>query len=282
MGSNTHFDPTGEKKARKKATFKGAVICAFFNIFLGAILGMVILATSAPTEFKPKANAKTGNIPSAPAVLFYWAGAPGGDYKTKEAQFLASTPGGVTVADGELNAWASAMFKSDVGKPKPEAKKPVAAAAVPAGTVKPVSEAAKAKAEVKAGAKAVENDLKTWGLDAGTPNFHAFKDPQAPADVATSFQVALPMTITLFGLDFDTVYQARGVFVAGSAGPQFQPYYSYLGSARIPVLPGLAQKIFNTFAAKYASGDDLKKYADAWAKLPNVSVQDGALVLGGK
>jgi hypothetical protein len=48
------------------------------------------------------------------------------------------------------------------------------------------------------------------------------------------------------------------------------------------VLPGLAQKMFNIFAAKYAGSDDLKKHADAWAKLSGASVQEGALVLGGK
>jgi hypothetical protein len=277
MGSNTHFDPTGEKKARKKATFKGAIVCGIMSAFLGAILGMVILATSAPVEYKPKAAAKS----TPPAGLFYWAGTPDGDYRTKEAAFLAGQPG-VTFSDGELNAWAAAMFKSDVGQPKPEAKKPAAATDATGAPKPPITGTDKAKAEVKAAAMAAENNLENWGLQAGTPNFHAFKDPQAPTDVPVSFQIALPMTITLFGLDFNTVYQARGVFVDGSAGPQFKPYYSFIGSARLPVLPGLAQKIFNIFAAKYAGGDDLKKHADAWAKLSHASLQDGVLVLGGK
>ncbi len=281
MGSNTNFDPTGEKKARKQATLKGAVICSFFNVFLGAILGMIILTTSAPVEYQPKPNAKTGKVAPPPAGLFYWAGASGSDYRSKEAEFLASSPSGVTLSDAELNAWAEAMFKSDVGKAKPAAKKG-APTAKAVDDKKPVSETDKAKAKVEEGVKTAEADLKTWGLDAGTPNFHAFKDPAAPADAPVSFQVALPMTITLFGVNFDTVYQARGVFVAGSAGPQFKPYYSFLGTARIPVLPGLAQKVFNTFAAKYAGSDEMKKYAEAWAKLTTASVQDGALVLGGK
>jgi len=274
---NTHFDPTGEKKARKQATFKGAVICGFMSAFLGGILGMIILATSAPVEYKPKADAKTGQVPPPPAGLYFWAGAPGGDYKSKEAQFLAGQPG-LTISDGELNAWAAANFKSDVGQTKQAEKKAAAAA----DAKKPVSVADKAKAEVAKDVKVAEQDLKTWGIAAGTPNFHAFKDPAAPADAPVSFQVALPMTITLFGVNFDTVYQARGVFVQGSTGPQFKPYYSFLGNARIPVMPGLAQKIFNTFVAAFASSDDVKKYADAWAKFPSASVEDGKLVLGGK
>jgi hypothetical protein len=278
MGSDTHFDPTGEKKARKQATFRGAIICAFFNVFLGVILGVVGLATFAPTEYQPKADVMSGKIAPPPAGLFYWAGAPGGDYQIKEDQFLASQPGGVTVTDGELNTWAATMFKSDVGQASPDAKKPATHLLTSLSGI----DASKAKAAVAAGVKTAEADFKTWGVKAGTPNFHAFKDPQAPADVPISFQIALPMTITLFGTDFDTVYQARGTFVDSPTGPHFKPYYSFLGHARIPVLPGLAQKIFNTFAAKYAGGDDLKKHADAWAKLSHASMQDGALVLGGK
>jgi len=272
---NTHFDPTGEKKARKQATFKGAVICGFMSAFLGGVFGMIALATSAPVEYQPKADAKTAASP--PMGLFYWPGAPGGDFKSKEAQFLAGQPG-LTISDGELNAWAAANFKSEVGQSKQAEKKAAAAA----DAKKPVTLADKAKAEVAKDVKVAEQDIKTWGIAAGTPNFHAFKDPAAPADAPVSFQVALPMTITLFGINFDTVYQARGVFVQGSAGPQFKPYYSYLGNARIPVLPGLAQKIFNSFATAFASSDDVKKYADAWAKLPGASVEDGKLVLGGR
>jgi hypothetical protein len=276
MGSNTNFDPTGEKKARKQATLGGAIVCGVSSAVLGALLGMIILATSAPAEYKPKANAKTSTVAPPPAGLFYWAGVPTGDYQSKETQFLASQPG-LTLSDGELNAWATANFKSTVGIPKPKDK-----AAQNASDKKPQTEVEKAKAVVAKEVKVAEQDLKTWGLAAGTPNFHAFKDPAAPADAPVAFQVALPMAITLFGVEFDTVYQARGVFVSGPAGPQFKPYYSYLGSARIPVLPGLAQKIFNTLSASFARNDALRKYADAWAKYPSVTVQDGALILGGK
>jgi hypothetical protein len=62
----------------------------------------------------------------------------------------------------------------------------------------------------------------------------------------------------------------------------FKPYYSYLGNARIPVLPDLAQKVFNTMASAFGKSDTLKSYAEAWAKLPGVTVQDGTLILGGK
>jgi hypothetical protein len=284
MGSSTDLDSYGRKKP-KEATLKAAIVCAVFNAFLGAVLGVVILATTAPVAYPPKADdqtakagAQTAKIPPPPAGLFYWPGDSGGDFQSKEDQFLAGSPGGVTVSDGELNAWAGAMFKSSVGQSDSAAKD----AAKTDDEKQPVSVADKAKAKVTQGVKTAEADLKTWGIDAGTPNFHAFKDPAAPADAPVCFQVALPMTITLFGVNFNTVYQARGVFVAGSTGPQFKPYYSFLGNARIPVLPGLAQKVFNIFASKYAGGDDVKDYADAWAKLPGATVRDGALVLGGK
>lgn len=269
MGADTNFDPTGEKKARKKATMGGAIACGIFNTVLGVALGFLILSLSAAPEYKPKPDAKTGKIPPLPATLFYWAGMPGGDYRSKESQLLADKPGSVTVSDLELNAWAAATFKSAPPPPKPVAK-----AAPPKGTG--TSDVAKAKEE----AKAVETDLQSFGITSGTPNFHIFKDPQAPADAPFSFQIALPMTVNVAGDPIETVYQARGTFVAGSAGPEFKPYVSYLGSARIPA--PLAGTMFHSFLAKFAASDEAKKYADAWAKLASVNVQEGALVLAGK
>ncbi len=269
MGDDTNFDPTGEKKARKKATMGGAIACGIFNAVLGVALGFLILSLSAPPEYKPKPDAKTGKIPPPPATLFYWAGAPGGDYRSKEAQLLVDKPGSVTISDLELNAWAAATFKGAPSRPTPVAK-----AAPPKGTS--TSDVDKAKAE----AKAVEADLQSFGVNAGTPNFHIFKDPAAPADAPLSFQIALPMTVDIAGDSIETVYQARGTFVAGPAGPEFKPYVSYLGNARIP--GPLAGTMFHSLFAKFAASDEAKKYADAWAKLASANVQEGALVLAGK
>jgi hypothetical protein len=270
MGSNTNFDPTGEKKARKKATFAGAVIAGIFSISLGVLLGFCVLAAAAPMEYQPKADTKTGKIAPPPAGLFYWAGAPGGDYDAKETQYLAGQPGSLTVADSELNSWSMSVFKFDAPKPKA----PAAPAAPPAST----SEAAKVKEQ----AQEAEADLKNFGMEPGSPNFHIFHDPLAPADVPFSFQVAVPLTVTLLGVDIPMVYQARGVFEPGPQGPQFKPYYSCFGSARIPTGPGLAKLLFDTIASKFAASDPAKKYADAWVKLSSATVQDGGLVLTNK
>ena len=273
MGSNTNFDPTGEKKARKKATFGGAIVCGFFNVSLGIVLGFCVLATTAPVEYKPKADAKTGKIPPVPAGLFYWAGLSGGDFMARESQYLAVQPGTFTVLDTELNSWSGSIFKFATPKPKTPAT-PVAPAAGTATVSK--------TDQVKAGAKEAEADLKSFGLVPSSPNFHVFHDPQAPADVPFSFQVAVPLTLTLLGVDIPTVYQARGVFVPGPQGPEFQPYLSYLGSARVPAEGGLAKKMFDSIASKFAATDPAKKYADAWAKLTSATVQDGGLALAVK
>jgi len=276
MGSNTHFDPTGEKKARKKATFTGAIICGVFNAVLGGVLGVAILTISGPPEYKPKPD-KAGKVPPPPAGLFYWAGAPSGDFKAKEAQFLAGSPGSLTLSEGELNAWASSIFKSNIPPPKPKvdakaAPKPAASTA--ASTDKKVSEVAKAKEDVKA----AEAQLEDFGAATGSPNFHIFKDPLGPPGADASFQVALPMTYTLFGERFDTVYQARGVFVPGPNGPTLQVNDSYFGQARIPA----AQIFFNAMVSLHIKDEGAKPYIDAWAKVASVSFQDGNLVLTSK
>jgi len=275
MGANTNFDPTGEKKARKKATFAGAIFYGFFNTSLGVLLGFCVLATTAAFEYKAKPDPKTGKIPPMPAGLFYWAGASGGDFAGKEAQFLAAAPGSVTLADNELNSWSASVFKFVQPKPKTPAAPPPANGAKPPGTT---SEGAKMKDE----AKAAEADLKDFGLTPNSPNFHIFHDPAAPANVPVCFQIAVPMTITLLGVDIPTVYQARGTFVPGPSGPQFQPYASFFGSARIPAEAGLAKMMFDSIASKFAASDPAKKYADAWAKYASAMVQDGGLALAAK
>jgi hypothetical protein len=269
---NTNFDPTGEKKARKKATFGGAIFYGFFNTSLGVLLGFCVLATTAPFEYKAKADAKTGKVPPLPAGLYYWAGSPGGDFMSKESQFLAAAPGSFTVADSELNAWSGSVFKFVQPKPKtPAATPPANGAKPPVAT----SETSKMKDE----AKEAEADLKSFGLTPNSPNFHVFHDPAAPADVLFSFQIAVPMTITLLGVDIPTVYQARGTFVPGPQGPQFQPYASFFGNARIPAEAGLAKMMFNSIASKFAASDPAKKYSDVWVKFSSATVQDGGLAL---
>jgi hypothetical protein len=275
MSGDTHFDPTGEKKARKKATFGGAVVCGVFNVVLGVLLGFVVLSLTAPVEYKPKADAKTGKTPPPPAGLYYWAGPPSGDYHAKEAQLLSASPSTVSITDGELNAWSAVTFKSTQPPKVAATPKPAAKPADPKATGEDKS--AKAKEEMKA----LESDLQSFGVAAGSPNFHVFKDAKAPADAPVSLQIALPMTVTIFGVAIDTVYQARGVFVAGAQGPEFKPYMSYFGSARIP--GPFAGKMFNSFIAKFAAADAAKKYADAWAKLASASItEEGALVLASK
>ncbi len=277
--SNTNFDPTGEKKARKSATFGGAIVCAFFNTSLGVLLAFCVLALTAPKEYKATPDAKTGKTPPPPTGLFYWAGQPGGDFEAKDAQFLSPQPGTLTVADSELNAWSVATFK--LAAPKPKA--PVAAATpAPAAASGTAATGPSTADKVKDDAKLAAADLQSFGLVPGNPNFHIFKDPQAPADAPVTFQISVPMTVTLLGTDIVTVYQARGVFVAGPSGPQFQPSYSYIGSARIPATGGLGTMLFDDIAGKFAASDAAKKYADAWAKLASATVQDGGLVLAGK
>jgi hypothetical protein len=271
MSGNTNFDPTGEKKARKKATFTGAIFCGIFNAGLGALLGFCVLVATAPVEFKPKPDAKTGKTPDAPAGLFYWAGQPGGDYRTKASTVLGVPSMGVTISDTELNGWSAENFRVAATPAKP-APKPAA----PQGTN--TNDIAKVKAE----AKVAEAEISNFGLTPGTPNFHIFHDPQAPADVPFSLQIALPLKIDILGMEVNTIYQARGVFVSSPQGPQFKPYYSYIGSARIPVATGSAQSLFNSIASKFAASDAAKQYTDVWAKYTGATLQDGALVLAGK
>jgi hypothetical protein len=254
-------------KKKRGPTVRGAVICGIFNTMLGVALGFAALSLTPATEYKPKPDAKTGQIPPPPAGIWYWAGTASGGFQEKEAQFLAAPAGELTLADGELNAWAQTTFKSAPPKPK--------AAPAPATTA-PQSDVAKAKDDVKAAAE----DLKNFGLAAGTPNFHVFQDPQQPASAPLTFQIALPFNVTILGVDFLTVYQARGTYQPGPQGPEFEPYYSVLGTARIP--GPLAKMLFAHVMNSFAQSPDAKPYTDAWAKFTSATAKDGALVLAAK
>ncbi len=172
----------------------------------------------------------------------------------------------------------SRRFHRFRGGGRPGRRNPAASSA--SGTAADAKSTVSEMDKVKADAKAAEADLQATGLTPGTPNFHIFKDPRAPADVPMSIQIALPISINLLGIRMDTVYQARGVFVAGPQGPEFKPYYSFIGNARVP--GPFAQSLFNSFASKYAASDAAKKAADVWPKIASATVQDGALVLVGK
>lgn len=92
MSSDTGFDPTGEKKARKQATFGGAIVCAFFNAALGVLLAFCVLALTAPPEYKAAPDAKTGKPPPLPPASFIGPASPAGIFSRRRRNTSPPSP----------------------------------------------------------------------------------------------------------------------------------------------------------------------------------------------
>lgn len=223
-------------------------MAAGINVVMGAVIAFCVLASTAPQTYSPTPKKDGGPPPPLPAGVWYWAGAVegGGDWRGQEAALLSgTTPLGL--ADTDLNGWAQEIFK--VAPP-----------------------AADAAAKPGAAAASAPNFAATPGI----PNFRSYYAKDAGAGY---FQVAMPFSVQVLGFNVLVLYQARGTFVSGAQGPEFEPTYSSLGSARVPGVGGLTTMLFNKLAAEFTPADAVKKYAGAWAKYNSATAQDGQLVL---
>jgi hypothetical protein len=236
------------KKTEDQSTLKGAIIAGVFNTALGVVIAFCVLAGTAPQPYTPTPKKPGDPPPPLPSGIWYWKGEEnGGDWRSKEPAFLAGE-GPLALEDADLNGWAQSAFKAIPPAP--------AAGAAPGG----------------AAAAAAPN----FSAAAGVPNFRSWHAKDASEGY---FQVAMPFAVMVLGFDVEVLYQARGTFTNGPAGPVFQPTYSSFGSARLPTTGGLAKVVFDDLAKKFIPDATAKKYGDAWGKFNSATPQDGQLVL---
>ncbi len=251
-----------KKKPGDDVTMGKVLVAAAFNFVLGTILAFCVLAGTVPQLYDPKVKKPGDKLPAPPAGIWYREGKKtGGDWRSKEAAFLAAQPGQLSLTDADLNSWAAIAFKPAAGKGKP-------ATPAPATPAKPGAPAAPS---------APAGD--SYAIAPGIPNFRAEHLPEATTGY---FQIAFPFNLTVMGYDVTVLYQARGRFVNGPNGLEFEPFFSALGCARLPIQGGIA-KSFAAGIFKGASNfDALKKYAAVWPKLSGAEPGDGELTLSFK
>jgi len=237
---------------KESETLGGVMVAAVLNVVIGAVAAFCVLAGTAPVAYSPVPKKTDGPPPPLPAGIWYWPGGSGeGDWESKEAAFLAAQPGKLELGDGDFNAWALSTFKA-------APKAPAAAPAGPDGKPAPAS------------------SPPSFQALPGVPNFRSYGSGNAADGY---FQVAMPFNVTVLGFNLSVLYQVRGTFAAGAQGPKFEPFYTSLGSARLPAMGGLAGMLFNKLAAEFLPADAVKKYAGPWAQYQSATPGNAVLVL---
>lgn len=120
----------------------------------------------------------------------------------------------------------------------------------------------------KAGDKAEPvAEAKPGTFTAGTPNFRLY-DGQ--------MQIAVPVTVSAYGLGIDLIVQARGAFTKSVDKYVFTPSTLLVGSCAVEKLPWVSGAVMNKIVAAQAVPEDI---AAAWADLVAVSIEGAKLKL---
>lgn len=234
------------------------ILGAVLSTALGIVLGVFLLA------IKPSAAVK--ELPKEPvAGTIYYVQGSRDSAKAKQAaakrkQFAGGAS--VTVTEDEINSFLPPPPPLSTAKPKAADKEKEK----PKATEKAKAPEKAAKAGEKAGtngAPASTGELVTLG----GPNFHLHEG---------KVQIAVPVTISVLGIDQAVTVLADGSFVKKGAGFGFEADTLYLGSfpaTRVPFVAGFAAQ---KFIAALPVPEDV---AAAWPKLADVAVEGNALKL---
>lgn len=136
------------------------------------------------------------------------------------------------------------------------------------------------------------NALTALPPAAAAPGAAAAKPSDAPAASPTDtiapgplnfrlrdgvFQVSVPVTVNVLGLNPKVIVQSQGSFVKQSNGYVFEPAELYVGSLPLQRLPFAATYVQENFLGGKAIPDDVRA---SWAKLATVTIEGSALKLG--
>jgi hypothetical protein len=218
------------------------------------VLGVVVLT------IKPSAAVK--ELPKEPvAGTIYYVQGSHDSAKSKQAaakrkQFAQGAS--VTVSEDEINSLLPPPPPLSTAKPKAGDKGKVADKKAP--------EKAAPKAGEKAGAPgapASAGELVTLGA----PNFHLHEG---------KVQIAVPVTISVLGMEQAVTVVADGSFVKKGSVFAFEADTLYLGSCPVQRVPMAAGYVAQKFIAALPVPDDV---AAAWPKVTDVAVDGNVLKL---
>ena len=228
------------------------------EVTLGAVLGLVVgvLAACVYLVFKPVQQVK--ELPKEPSrsIVYYL---PGSESSAKSRgwqakQKLLIDGKGVSLVEDELNAWAATLAAPAKPAAKPGAKPK------PGEKPKP---AEKPKAEAEDATKAPPEGY----IIPGTPNFKIIGD---------QLQIGMKCTLNWYGVTYDTMIVATGVFHQAGDVFEFSADKLYLGSCPLHLVPAVSGLMVSTLTAKQKLPDDLRI---ALTKVSAVTIEGGMLKL---
>ena len=228
------------------------ILGAVLSVALGGLLGVVLLA------IKPLAAVK--ELPKEPvAGMIYYIQGSRDSARAKDApakRKLFAQGGSVTVSEDEINSFLPAPppLWTSTTKAKPGA---------PAKVAEKAKAPENAKAGDKAGAPAASGEM----IALGGPNFHLHDG---------KVQIAVPVTISVFGLDQAVTVVADGIFVKKGSGFAFDPETVYLGSCPVQSVPFAMGFVSKKFISALPVPEDI---AAAWPKVASAAVEGNALKL---
>ncbi|PAW65527.1 MAG: hypothetical protein B9S34_10715 [Opitutia bacterium Tous-C1TDCM] len=212
------------------------------EVILGAALSLALGTAlgAALLVLRPVTVAKEEPKERARGAVYYIEGsrdaAKGRMSLAKRKAFLEGQS--VTITEDEINAM---LTPPPAAAPKPDAK-------------------------AKGAEKAAEPAKSGNGyLSAGTPTVRLHDG---------KLQVGVPVTLELLGQKI--IVQAKGGFVRGREGFEYDPETIYLGSCPIERLPVIAGLVRSKFLSLDVMPDDFRAN---WTKLKSVSIEGNALKL---
>ena len=209
------------------------------EVILGAVLSLILGVVVGAVLLVLKPVIAVKEMPKEPVAgaVYYVQGLPGGPTQARDAMAKRKA-----VVDGQ-----SVKVTED------EINALAAAAAAPTPAAKP-------------GEKAPPSPEKQT-IETGVPNVRIHDG---------ALQVAVPVTLSVFGFEEKITAQARGGFEKDGGVFTYDPTEIYLGSCPVQRLPFVASYIREKVTHAQKVPDDI---AAAWSKLANVTIEGNALNL---
>ena len=231
---------------------------SYFEVALGAILGILVGVVAACLYFVFKPVEKVLQMPKDPVanVVYLVLGKDSTTrskgWPAKQKTFVAG--GEILVREEDLNAWGATL--SDYKPEDPKTPKPAAPPVKPGAPAKPAAAA-------KAGEPVAEEKEVFFAV--GAPNFN-IKEGR--------LQIALVCKLNYYGIGSDVWVKVTGRFTRTGDVYKFTPAEFYFGSCPLHLIPGAPAYVTSKLISELKVTDEMQL---AWGKVSIITIEGDQL-----